>query len=701
MVHGDTNALGFLGVPGFPAPTYAGEVAAIPRLCVPALRLEDGPAGVGDKMAGVTQLPAPVAAAASWDPNLLRQYGEVIGAEQLGKGVNVELGPTVNIVRDPRWGRAFESLGEDPFLTSQAAVAEIQGIQSQGVMAQVKHLAGYQQETFRDTFLDNAIIDPRTLHEIYLPAFAASIREARVASVMCSYNFLNGDPACGSPTLLNQTLKGELGFDGFVTSDWFATMSSSGAANAGLDMQMPDGCYLGTVLARDKQAGLISDARLDDMVRRILTQMFRFGLFDHPALGGPKAVVTSPAHIDLAKKVAADGTVLLKNDGALLPLDPNQVRSIAVIGHGAGKAARTGGGGSASVNPSALVTPLDGISSRAGAATKVVYDNGDNATTAAASARSADVAIVVASLAESEGSDLANIELPSGQNQLIGAVAKANPKTVVVLNTGSAVTMPWINSVAGVLEAWYPGQADGSALAAVLFGDVNPSAKLPVTFPRTISQVPASQPQHWPGLVGTKYDEGLNVGYRWYDTNNLAPLFPFGYGLSYTRFAFDRLAVTPPSKGRVTVSVDVTNTGARPGSEVVQVYVGDPPAANEPPRQLKGLSKVALAPGETRRVSMQLDATAFSHWEPARGQWVASPGDYKIWVGDSSRDLPLERDLALTSEVVRGTPPPPLPPTPPGQALANLHAALSCPEDVVAPLINGAVSLPLLSLPGP
>jgi beta-glucosidase len=430
--------------------------------------------------------------------------------------------------------------------------------------------------------------------------------------------------------------------------------------------------------------------------------MFRFGLFDHPPTGNPKAVVTSPAHVELARKVAADGTVLLKNDGDLLPLDPHHIASIALIGKGAGKAARTGGGGSASVNPSALVTPLDGISGRAGATTKLLYDNGDNPATAAATARSADVAIVIASLAESEGTDLPNIDLPSGQNELISAVARANRRTVVVLNTGSAVTMPWVNSVAGILEAWYPGQADGAALAAVLFGDVNPSGKLPVTFPRSLAQVPASQPQSWPGLAGTSYSEGLNVGYRWYDANNITPLFPFGYGLSYTRFAFDHLAVTPAatSGGPVTISVDVTNTGGRNGSEVVQAYVGDPPAANEPPRQLKGLSKVALAPGQTKRVSVQLDSSSFSHWEPGRGQWVASPGEYKIWLGDSSRDLPLERGVTLTSEVISGTPPPPLPPTPPGQVSANLNAALSCAEDVAAPVINGVMSLPLFSLPG-
>jgi beta-glucosidase len=704
IVHGSTSAEAFIGVPGFAPPTYAGEVAAIPRLCIPALTLEDGPAGVGDKMTGVTQLPAPVAAAATWDTGLVHDYGAVIGAEQRGKGATVDLGPTVNIVRDPRWGRAFESLGEDPYLTSQVAVAEIGGIQSQGVMAQVKHLAAYNQETFRDTLLDNAVVDQRTLHEIYLPAFAAAVRDAGVASVMCSYNYLNGQPACGSPYLLSQVLKGELGFGGFVTSDWFATMSSAGAVNAGLDMQMPDDCYLGAALGPEVRHGVVAEARLNDMVRRILSQMFRLGLFDHPPMGDPKATVTSAAHAGVARTVAEDGTVLLKNEGGVLPLDPSRVKSIAVIGGDAADKARTGGGGSAAVIPPTIVTPYEAIAKRAAGA-RVLYNSGTNTASAAAVARSADVAIVFASLPESEGSDLLTINLPSADNRLISSVAGANPHTIVVLNTGSAVAMPWIDSVASVLEAWYPGQQDGDAIAALLFGDVDPSGKLPVTFPHNLSQVPASGVDRWPGVASARYSEGLDVGYRWYDAKAIAPLFPFGFGLTYTSFTFDHLTVTPSPTGGApfTVSVDVTNAGHRQGSDVVQAYVGDPPGAGEPARQLKAFTKLSLAPGTTRRVSLPLDVRALSHWDTNRQQWVADPGTYTVWIGDSSRDLPLRATLALTNQVISGTPTPGAPPASPGQGPADVTAALSCPADVVAPAINGALSLlsPLSLVPPP
>jgi len=304
LVHGITEPQQYVGASG--APPYAGVVAANPALCIPELRLEDGPAGVGDGMTGVTQLPAPVAAAASWDTELVRAYGAAIGAEQRGKGVSVALAPTVNIVRDPRWGRAFESLGEDPYLTARMAVADIEGIQSQAVLAQVKHFAAYNQEFLRDTPADDAIVAQRVLHEIYLPAFEAAVREADVASAMCAYNEVNGEPACGHPSLLTSVLKGEFGFTGFVTSDWFATPSSARAALAGLDMQMPDHCYLGERLAANITTGSVPRSRLDDMVGRMLREMFRFRVFDAPACGSPCAVVTGRAHAALAPLVAAD-----------------------------------------------------------------------------------------------------------------------------------------------------------------------------------------------------------------------------------------------------------------------------------------------------------------------------------------------------------------------------------------------------------
>jgi len=774
---------------------YAGNIPAIPALCIPALKLEDGPAGVADGMTGVTQLPAPVAGAATWDTSLMQQYGGVVGAEEWGKGANVNLGPTVNIVRDPRWGRAFESYSEDPYLAGQLGVADIQGIQSQGVLAQVKHWAVYNQETNRNTPSDNAIIDKRTMQEIYMPAFQAAVAQGSAASAMCAYSTINGTYACENPYILGDVLKQQFGFQGFVTSDWGATHSTVRAANAGLDMQMPDASFFGAPLKQAVQAGQVPMSRLDGMVSRILAAMFRFGLFDRVQTGTPSSVVTTPQHAAVARKVAEQGTVLLKNDGAILPLDTSKLHSIAVIGDDAGPDAQSAGGGSASVVAPYLVTPAAGITKRAGSGATVTYaqgpsptgqlppvpatafqaplsaqffnnmtlsgtpvatrtdpnvdfdwhgqspnagvnatqwsakwtgtivpratgtytfsltsddgsrlfvngqqvidnwrDQASNTETATVSltagqaaqievdyyqdgglsnvslgweqpgqdplaqavdaAKSADVAIVFASSRETEGADLAGIGLPGGQDQLISAIAQANPNTIVVLNTGSAVTMPWLSQVKGVLEAWYPGQEDGNAIASVLFGDVDPSGHLPVTFPQSLAQVPAAPAARWPGRGGqVQYSEGLDVGYRWYDANQLTPLFPFGYGLSYTTFGFSNLLVTPDhttSRGSVTVQADVTNRGSRYGSDVVQVYVGDPPSAGEPPKQLKGFTKVELAPGQTKHVSFVLGPSALAYWDTAANTWAVRDGTYQIQVGDSSANLPLAAAATVT-----------------------------------------------------
>jgi beta-glucosidase len=621
---------------------YVGNVPALPRLCVPALGLEDGPAGVGDGMTGVTQLPAPVAGAATWDLALERRYGAVIGAEDAGKGANVALGPTVNIVRDPRWGRAFESLGEDPYLAGKMGAADITGIQSQGVMAQVKHLAVYNQETHRNSAADNADVSERTMQEIYLPAFQAAAR-AGASSVMCSYSWVNGQDACANPYLLNTVMKSEFGFKGFVTSDWGATHSTVNSAHNGLDMEMPGGGYFGAPLNSAVSSGQVPKSRLDDMVRRILRQMFVFGLFDKKPSGSPGAVVTSDAHATTARQVAEEGSVLLKNAGGVLPLRPSAVHSIAVIGADADSKARTAGGGSAGVRAPYVVIPLTGVTRRAGSEIKVAYDDGSNTGSAAALAASSSVAVVFASTFESEGTDLGTIDLSSADNSLISAVAAKNPHTIVVLNTGSAVTMPWIDQVAGVFESWYPGQEDGNAIAALLFGDTNPSGKLPVTFPRSLTDVPASTPQQWPGTNGqVRYSEGVNIGYRWYDTKNITPLFPFGYGLSYTTFSYGGLCVTgPDAHGTVNVSATVTNTGRRQGADVAQLYVGDPANTGEPTHQLKGFQRVDLQPGASTTVHFTLTTKDLSYWDQNAHGWTAPAGRYRIAVGDSSRTLPL------------------------------------------------------------
>ena len=774
---------------------YAGTVPAVPRLCIPRLTLDDSPAGVGHQMTGVTQLPAPVADAATWDSDLARQYGSVVGSEQWGKGDDVDLGPTVNIVRDPRWGRAFESYGEDPYLAGQIGSADVSGIQGTGEMAQLKHWAVYNQEANRNNSDDDAIIDQRVEQEIYLSQFETIVKQAHPASLMCSYSFINGQPACQDPYIMKQVLRDQWGYQGFVTSDWGATHSTVPSAQARMNMEMPGDAYYGAPLKQTVQNGQVSLDTVDDLVRPVLTAMFQYHLFTKPPTGTPSSVVTTPEHAAVARKVAEDGTVLLKNGGGLLPLSPDATSSIAVIGRDAGNEALTTGGGSAAVAADSVVTPYQGIAARAGKNTTVRYAAGDspdgalptvpssvltpssgtgagltgtyyrgmtlsgdpiatrdtelldydwNGSPPAPSvpagqwsakytgtltppstgtytfsvtsddgsrllvdghqiidnwrdqggttetgtvtltagrpvsievdyyqdgggsmldlgwqppggpssplqqavdvAKSSDVAVVFASDFEGEGSDLADIDLPAEENTLIQDVAAVNPHTVVVLNTGSAVTMPWLDSVQGVFEAWYPGQEDGSAIAALLFGDVNPSGKLPVTFPKSLRDVPAATTAQWPGSGGkVQYSEGLDVGYRWYDDRHIDPLFAFGYGLSYTSFRIGDFKVSAPattSLGTVKASVDVTNTGRRAGSDVVQLYVRDPATTGEPPSQLKEFQKVALAPGQTRKVTFDVPASDFRTWNETTRTWQVADGVYGLMVGDSSQDLP-------------------------------------------------------------
>ncbi|WP_407918089.1 glycoside hydrolase family 3 C-terminal domain-containing protein, partial [Kitasatospora sp. NE20-6] len=782
---------------GGPSCGYAGCVPANTRLGIPALHFQDGPVGAGDGLTGVTQMAAPVAGAASWDPELMRQYGQVLGAEQWGKGTNVVLAPTVNIVRDPRWGRAFESFGEDPYLAGQLAAADITGIQSQGPMAQVKHFAVYNQETNRNSIADNAVVSDRAQHEVYLPAFETAVRQGGADSAMCSYSAVNGAFACENGPLQNGILKGEFGFKGFITADWGATHSTVASANNGLDVEMPGSDYYGTALTNAVAAGQVTQATVDDHTRRVLVSMFRRGLFDRTQTGNRDAVVTSAANAAVSRKVAQDGSVLLKNSASVLPVAPS-VRSIAVIGDSAGAGAMTQGGGSAAVNAPYVVTPYQGIKDRAGSSATVTfaqgvpsadgslppvptsvlkpssgtgtglygeyhnstdlsgavvasrvdsavdtvwggrspapgvnttnwsvkwtgtltpptsgsyqfslnsddgsrlivngqqvinnwYNQGPTTRTgsvtltagqpvsievdyyqagggssaalgwqvpgqtphdqAVATARTSDVAVVFVSDFQSEGSDLRDIDLSAAQNQLVADVAAVNPRTVVVVNSGSAVTMPWADAVQGIVENWYPGQEDGTAIASLLYGDTNFSGKLPVTFPKSLADVPAATAAQWPGQNGSvQYTEGIDVGYRWYDAKNKAPLFPFGYGLSYTTFGYSGLTVSAPdASGSVAVGFDVTNTGTRAGSEVAQVYVGQPAASGEPPKNLRGFQKIALDPGQTRHVSLTLDARSFQYWS---GSWTTAAGTHTVSVGSSSRDIRLTGQTTVTT----------------------------------------------------
>lgn len=636
---------------------YVGYVPAIPRLGIPALKLADGRAGVGNRAKNVTLLPAPIAAASSWNTSLLNAYGKVLGEEEWGKGTNVALGPTIDVVRVPEWGRAFETYGEDPYLNGRMAVAEIKGIQSQGPIADANMYLTMNQET--DRFRANSVVDERTLQEIYLRPFRAAIQAGHVGTIMCAYIKTNGVYSCQNPQLLHGFLRNELGFTGWVMSDWGATHSTVASAKAGLDQEMPGSRYYGQALKEAVQNGQVSTSTLNKRVRQILVPMFSHGLFDKSQTGNWDSNVRSPERAAFSRKVAEQGTVLLKNEQHILPLA--HTGPIAVIGADGGEKPLVEGGGSSHVVAPYVISPLEGIRKRAGKSVQVSYADGSNLAQAAEVARKAKIAIVFVSSPESEGADRPNLGLPGNQNQLISAVAAANPKTIVVLNTGGAVLMPWLNRVRAVVEAWYPGQEDGSAIAAVLFGDVDPAGKLTLTFPRTENEVPTSTRQQWPGINGTSiYSEKLNVGYRWYDATGTQPLFPFGYGLSYTTFKLGHLTVTPrrvsgdvprPHDEKVVVTVQVTNTGHRAGAEVVQAYVKQPTKNGEPPRQLCAFAKVFLNPGQTQPVKLVLGLRSFSIYDTTNHQWKSPAGTYQVLVGTSSalRGLPLRSDVVVVS----------------------------------------------------
>ncbi|WP_052457146.1 glycoside hydrolase family 3 C-terminal domain-containing protein [Streptomyces sp. AcH 505] len=648
LLHGNGNAS-----------PYIGNLSGIPSLCIPDVGFQDGPSGVGDGMGGVTQLPSAVASAATWDTGLEQQYGAVAGNEFAGKGAGVALGPTLNIVRDPRWGRAFETFSEDPYLTSAMATSNVQGLQSQGVMAQPKHVAVYNQETNRNGPADNAIVSTRTLQEIYLPGFQSVVSKGAAASVMCGYATVNGDFDCDSGYLLNTALYQQAGFGGFVTSDWGGAHSTVKAANNGMTVEMPGGYFYADFLAQALASGQVSQATLNTMVGRVLTQMFSFGLFDKPHTGSPTATVTTDAHKATARQVAEQGSVLLKNSG-ILPLSTATTKSIAVLGADGGAGVQSVGGGSATATSSGTISPLDGIKNRAGSGVNVQFNDATDIGAAVALAKSSNVAIVFASYGENEGTDLTGIDLPGQQNSLITQVAAANPNTIVVLHTGSAVTMPWLGSVKGVVENWYAGQEVGNALARLLFGDANFSGKLPVTFPKSLADVPAHTTAQWPGNgSNVQYSEGLDVGYRWYDDKNIEPLFPFGYGLSYTSFAFSGLQVgAPDGSGNATVTATVTNNGSRAGAEVAQLYVGAPASTGEPAKQLKGFQRIDLQPGASQQVRFTLTAHDLAYWSDSANNWTTAAGAYRISVGDSSRNLPLTGTLnvgaTLTAKTVTG-----------------------------------------------
>ncbi|HET7752538.1 MAG TPA: glycoside hydrolase family 3 C-terminal domain-containing protein [Anaeromyxobacteraceae bacterium] len=800
--------------------------AAIDRLGIPALTMTDGPAGVRIPYRHVndgkaTQLPAPIAVAASWEPELARAQGDVLGAEAFATGHNVVLGPTLDMPRTPLAGRLFEGFGEEPLLASQLSAAMVEGIQEHPVLADAKHFAAYTQET--DRFTVDARLDERVLREIYLPPFEAAVR-AGVASVMCGFNRVNGVYACDDRAMLTGVLKGEMGFGGFVLSDWGSVHGTVEAAMAGLDQELAFEKYFGRPLRDAVKRGEVPMAVVDDKARRIATAMFRFGLFDHPALVTPLPDREDGAR---SREIAERGVVLLKNDGDLLPLSAG-VTSIAVIGADAVNA-NAQGAGAARVEPTYSVSPLDGIRHRAGAGVKVEHAPGGDFVSAAdllpgptaipsavltppgrndvhgllaeywmsprfegapdlveveprvarslgffnypstnassvpqiparfslhrgsarwtgilvapstgdytltltsrgrgwvyvdgrlvidhsevhdlgsksvmvrmqqgeahdlrvdysadhpdvgkktdlggdvklgweipagavlpavqdavALAARSDVAIVVARDYSTEERDHPSLALPAAQDDLIAAVAAANPRTIVVLTTGHPVAMPWLDQVRAVVEAWYPGQEQGAVIARVLFGDVNPSGKLPVSFPRRLADTAAGDLhdaiRDAQGPVVT-FGESTLLGYRWYDAKGIEPLFPFGHGLSYTSFGYHDLEVTAgaapgTTAGRaVSVAFTLANEGGRAGAEVAQVYVGRCPGDQvNAPRRLGGFAKVQLEPGASQRVVVDVAPEALTRWSSDTHRWTPVECDPPVFVGSSSRDLRL------------------------------------------------------------
>jgi beta-glucosidase len=657
-----------------------GYDVGVPRLGIPGIDMSDAAYGV--RSSGVngrysTALPADVAAAASWDVNAAYEYGALIGRELRAQGFNMTLGGGVDITREPRNGRTFEYLGEDPVLAGTLVARLIEGTQSAHVIGDIKHYAFNDQESGRNAV--NVNIDERAARESDLLAFEIGVEEGHPAAVMCSYNRVNGDFACENKYLLNDVLKKDWKFPGFVLSDWGGTHSTEKASAAGLDNEEPGDFFYGARYKAAVQAGTIPMAELDEHVHRILRSMFAAGVIDYPR---QRSVVDPFAGFEISRKIEEGGIVLLKNEHQALPLRAAGLHTIAVIGSHS-DVGMISGGGSAQVDPiggNAIMppgkgathwqeeiwfptSPLKAIKARAPKA-EVKYDPGTDPAAAAAAAKGADVAIVFAYEWESEGMDLPDLTLPHHQDDVIAAVAAANPHTIVVLETGSPVTMPWVKAPAAILEAWYGGSDGADAVGNVLFGTVNPSGKLPNTFPLSVEDLPhptlvkpPPASEHFSGPFSREkwaaglppfqvtYDEGVEVGYKWYDAEKKPVLFPFGYGLSYTTYHYSGLHVTPGDTVKVTFTL--ANIGARAGSEIAEVYAALPAAAQEPPKRLVGFAKVKLNAGEKKEVTVEIDPKYLSIFDVAKNDWSLLPGNYTIMVGGSSDKLPLKATITL------------------------------------------------------
>jgi beta-glucosidase len=678
LVHGTGWGVLRAGAPVAPGHNLgAGFVPGIPRLHIPDINLADS--AVGIRMAAMqsryaTLLPSVIALASSWDPAAADLYGSVIGRELRDQGFNMSIGGGVDLIREPRNGRNFEYASEDPILSGIMVGHLAMGVQSTHVMGDIKHFVLNDQETGRNTL--DAILDRRALRETDLLAFQIAIGLAKPAGVMCSYNKVNGDYACENDYTLSQVLKHDWGFKGWVLSDWDGTHSTVKAALAGLDMEQPGDTYFGAPLKQAVLDGKLPQARLDDMVHRIVRSMFATGVVDDPPV---RRVVDPFRGRDDAQKIEEESIVLLQNKGGILPLS-QRVGSIAVIGAHADFGVLSGGGSAQVDAPGGRPggsewgkpvyfpsSPLRYIKDQLGKDAVVTYDPGADPSQSAKAAAAAQVAIVFVQQWMTEGQDAATLSLPDKQDSLVAAVAAANPNTIVVLENGGPVSMPWSNQVKGIVEAWYPGIGGGQALANVLFGRVDPSGKLPVTFAATENDLPhlhvagltnrtanngmdatASKEGEEPHDFSVDYNvEGMMVGYRWFQAKSKKPLFPFGFGLSYTSFTYSDLKIDPDAKN---VTFQLRNTGTRQGDEIAQVYVTLPNAAGEPFRKLAGWQRVPLAPGTSQTITIPMDPLYLSTFSTADDVWHRIAGECRIEVGSSSAGLPLHESIRLPAK---------------------------------------------------
>lgn len=674
LLHGT----GMAHVPNWQTPlTYlsnggAGMTLGVPRLGIPNIYMSDAAYGVrssGENGRYSTALPSPVGAASSWSTEAACEYGGLIGRELRAQGYNMTLGGGVNLTRDPRNGRTFEYMGEDPLLAGTLVGHRIQCEQAQHVIGDIKHYALNDQETGRN--IVDVHLSKRAMQESDLLAFQIGIRIGNPGAVMCSYNRVDGDYACENKYLLTDVLKKEWNFKGFVLSDWGGTHSTEKASAAGLDNEQPMGQYFGPKLKEAVEAGRVPMTEIDDHARRILRSEFRSGIVDDPV---QKSVVDVERGFEIAQQIEEQSIVLLKNEKNILPLDPARLHHVAIIGAHA-DIGMISGGGSAQVDPpggNAIMPPGQGAThwqdhiwfptsplkalKEKLPSVHFEFNAGDNATSAADLARKSDLAIVFASQWISEGMDLPNLSLPDHQDELIEQIVAANPRTIVVLETGTAVTMPWLNKVAAVVEAWYAGSRGHIALANVLTGTVNPSGKLAMTFPRSEQDlprsviVPLSKEDEGSGSsavngsaqssshYSVRYEEGAKVGYKWYEAEHKQPLFPFGFGLSYTTFSYSDLKTDSAKK---TVSFIVRNTGKRTGIEIAQIYAVLPKQAEEPFKRLVGWQRVELTPGESKTIRITVDPQILSIFGESANDWQLLPGRYRILVGPSSATTPL------------------------------------------------------------